>query len=96
MRIDRLLVYLRLARTRSRAQALVEAGHLRLNGKRLQRASATAGVGDILTLPWGSAVRIIQILQVPDRRGTPAFAGSCYRELDRDGETAIAASHSDD
>ncbi|MBT8388156.1 MAG: hypothetical protein KJP13_00715, partial [Altererythrobacter sp.] len=49
MRIDRLLVYLRLARTRSRASAMVEAGHMRHNGRHITRTSEEIHVGDVLT-----------------------------------------------
>lgn len=96
MRLDRLLVYLRFARTRSKAAAMIEAGHMRLNGVRVKRASEEAGPGDILTFPWGGNVRIVEILALPERRGPPGMARSHYRELDRAGESAIAAQESDD
>ncbi|HEX5644708.1 MAG TPA: S4 domain-containing protein [Erythrobacter sp.] len=91
VRIDRLLVYLRFARTRNRAQAMIEEGHLRLNGMRVLRNSEGVRVGDILTFPQGEVVRIAEVLALPARRGSPEAARSHYRELDRDGESAIAA-----
>ena len=91
MRLDRLLVYLRFARTRSKATAMIEAGHMRLNGTHVARSSAEAGPGDVLVFPWGSGVRIVEILELPDRRGSPDIARSQYRELDRAGEISIAA-----
>lgn len=91
MRLDRLLVYLRFARTRSKAAAMIDTGHLRLNGQRILRASHDTAPGDVLTIPWGDQVRIIEILDLPERRGPSGFARSHYRELDRSGETAIAA-----
>jgi ribosome-associated heat shock protein Hsp15 len=84
MRIDRLLVYLRFARTRSRACAIIEAGHARKNGQHVRRISEEVAPGDVLTLPLGEAVRVIEVLQLPERRGPPGFARSHYRELDRD------------
>lgn len=91
MRIDRLLVFLRFARTRSRAQALIEEGHLRCNGVHVRRTSHDVAVGDVLTIPLGSEVRIAEILALPERRGPPGFARSHYRELDRTGQSALAA-----
>ena len=91
MRLDRLLVYLRFARTRSKAAAIIEAGHMRLNGVHVSRSSAEAGPGDVLVFPWGSTVRIVEILELPERRGPPDIARSHYRELDRAGEISIAA-----
>ena len=51
MRIDRLLCHLRFVRTRSRATALVESGHLRRNGTRVARVSQPVEPGDVLTVP---------------------------------------------
>ncbi len=90
MRLDRLLVYLRLARTRSKACALIEDGHMRINGNHVQRPSTETAEGDVLTFMLGKDVRIVEILSLPSRRGPPAMACSHYRELDRSGETAIA------
>lgn len=91
MRLDRLLCYLRVVRTRSRAQALVEAGHIRRNGLRVERASQPIAPGDVLTLPLGRTVRVIAIDRLPKRRGPAAEAQTCYRELDPEGQSAIAA-----
>ena len=84
MRIDRLLVYLRFARTRSRARAIIEGGHARKNGAHVQRISEEVTPGDVLTLPIGKDVRIIEVVELPERRGPPGFARSHYRELDRE------------
>ena len=91
MRLDRLLCYLRFVRTRSRAQALVEAGHIRRNGKRVERASQPIAPGDVLTLPLGNAVGVVKIEHLPERRGPAGEAQACYRALDPTGQSAIAA-----
>ena len=82
MRIDRLLCHLRFVRTRSRATALVESGHLRRNGTRVARVSQPVEPGDVLTVPLGSRVALIEILSLPARRGSPREAQACYRMLD--------------
>jgi ribosome-associated heat shock protein Hsp15 len=97
MRIDRLLVYLRFARTRSAAQALIDTHALRRNRKHVLRGSEQARIGDVLTLAIGGSVRVIELLALPARRGSPAQAASHYREvdsdgLDRKGQMTIAAS----
>jgi ribosome-associated heat shock protein Hsp15 len=103
LRIDRLLVYLRLARTRSAAQALIDTHALRRNRKHVLRGAEQARIGDVLTLAIGSTVRVIELVSLPDRRGPPAEARSHYREvdvfgevdgdhLDRKGQMTIAAS----
>ena len=82
MRIDRLLCFLRFCRTRSRAADLVADGHIRRNGERVTRASQPVAVGDVLTIPLGKTVRLIEILALPDRRGPSREAQACYRPLD--------------
>ncbi len=85
LRLDKFLVYCRFARTRSRAQAMIEAGSMRLNSERVSRTHAAVAPGDILTFAQGKEVRIIEVESLPDRRGPPGKARSHYRELDRAG-----------
>ncbi len=103
IRIDRLLVYLRFARTRSAADALIETRALRCNRKHVLRGAQPARIGDVLTIAVGNRVRVIQLLALPARRGSPAEAALHYREigdfneidgggLDPMGQIAIAAS----
>jgi ribosome-associated heat shock protein Hsp15 len=96
MRIDRLLVYLRFARTRSAADALIQTRALRRNRKHVLRGSEQARIGDVLTLAVGGSVRVIELIALPQRRGSSAEASSHYREvdgdsLDRKGQMTIAA-----
>jgi ribosome-associated heat shock protein Hsp15 len=103
IRIDRLLVYLRFARTRSAAVALIETRALRRNRIHVQRGAEQARIGDVLTIAVGNRVRVIQLLALPTRRGSPAEAALHYRavdafsevdddSLDRKGRMTIAAS----
>ena len=91
MRIDKLLWYLRLTKTRGLAQTLCEAGHLRLNGRRIDRAHQKVGIGDTLTLPHGQGVRVIEVLALPVRRGSATEAQSCYLALDAASDFLLAA-----
>jgi ribosome-associated heat shock protein Hsp15 len=91
MRLDKLLWFLRLARTRGAAQALVEAGHIRRNGQRVERCAQPVGVGDVLVLPLPRGVTVIELVALPDRRGPAAEAQSCYRVLDERAANPIAA-----
>ncbi len=94
MRIDKLLWFLRLAKTRSIAQAMAEAGHIRLNGHRIDRAHRKVAAGDILTLARGMKVQAIELLALPIRRGPAAEAQSCYRVLDGAAQIPLAAASS--
>jgi ribosome-associated heat shock protein Hsp15 len=96
MRIDKLLWYLRLAKTRSIAQAMAEQGHMRLNGRRVDRAHQKVASGDVITVPLGPKVRVIELLALPQRRGPAPEAQSCYRVLDEGGAFPIAAANRTD
>lgn len=81
LRIDRLLWFLRLAASRSFAQSWVATGHIRVSGQRVTKTAQLVRVGDVLTLPMRTHVRVIEILAVPARRGPTIEAASCYRDL---------------
>ncbi len=81
MRIDKLICCLRLTKTRERAQAMIEAGQVRLNGARVERCSAPVAVGAVLTLAIGGQVRALRVTQLPMRRGPASEAQGCYADL---------------
>ena len=91
MRLDLALCRLRFVRTRSAARTLIESGHLRVNGTRVERISHAVAVGDILTIPRHTGVVVIRIDALPERRGPPAEARECYSLLDRAGSMPLAA-----
>jgi ribosome-associated heat shock protein Hsp15 len=82
MRLDRLLFNLRFARSRTLAQRWIGEGHIRRNGMRVVRQDLPVAIGDVLTLPLRSAVLVVELLALPERRGPPAAARACYRRLD--------------
>ena len=76
MRIDKFLFLARLTKTRSAAQALVAAGHLRLDGKRIERDTQAVAPGHVLTLMHHGEVKALRIVALPVRRGPPAEAAA--------------------
>jgi len=87
VRIDRLLWFLRFAKSRGLVQKWVGEGHIRRNGQRVVDNDQGVGVGDILTLPLKTRVLVIEILALPARRGPADEARACYRELDASGSS---------
>ncbi len=81
IRLDRFLCFARFARTRSLAQAIVHQGHVRIDGRAVQKCAAEVKVGSILGLPLGDAVRIVRVEAIPVRRGPATEARACYTEL---------------
>ena len=85
MRIDRYLHCIRLVKSRTLAQGLVETGHVRIDSKRVEKTSEPVRVGSTIALPLRGEVRILKVLALPERRGPPAEARACYQELGVDG-----------
>lgn len=81
LRLDRLLVYLRFARTRSAARAMIEAGTMRLNGDRITKISREVAAGDVVTLARGQDVIVFRIDSLPDRRLPPAEAARRWSRI---------------
>ncbi|MVZ97427.1 RNA-binding S4 domain-containing protein [Sphingorhabdus sp. IMCC26285] len=81
LRIDKLLFFLRIAKSRSLAQGWAESGYIRVNGRRIEKGSATVSVGDVITMPRDEAVVIFKLLAMPVRRGPAAEAMACYQML---------------
>ena len=91
MRLDLVLCRLRFVRTRSAARRLIESGYLRLNGQRVERAARAVAPGDVLTIPRRQGVIVIRLESLPQRRGPPCEADTCYSLLDRQGFDPLAA-----
>jgi ribosome-associated heat shock protein Hsp15 len=81
VRIDRFLHCIRLTKSRTLAQALVEEGHIRIDGKRALKPSETVRVGSVIALPLRGQVRILRVLALPVRRGPASEAHTYYEEL---------------
>ena len=81
MRIDRYLHCIRLVKTRGLAQGLIDTGHVRIDGKRVAKASEPVRIGSIIAFPLHERVRVVKVLALPARRGPPAEARACYEEL---------------
>ncbi|WP_147159435.1 RNA-binding S4 domain-containing protein [Novosphingobium sediminis] len=90
LRIDKLLWFLRFAGSRSLAQDWVAEGHIRLNGRRIERASTAVRCGDVLVLPLRSGVKVITVGHLPRRRGPVEEARGCYEVLDAAGTPPLA------
>jgi ribosome-associated heat shock protein Hsp15 len=81
VRIDRFLHCIRLVKSRTLAQSVIEAGHVRVDGKRIEKPSEDVRVGSVVALPLHDRVRVLRVLSLPQRRGPPAEARACYEEL---------------
>ena len=78
IRIDKWLWHARFYRSRVQAQAAAASGLIRLNGARVEKASAAVQPGDILTVPRGREIVAIRIEALAERRGGAPEAQKLY------------------
>jgi len=81
VRIDRFLFFIRLVKSRTLAQAAIDEGHIRIDGRRVEKITQDVRVGSTIALPLHGRVRVIRVLELPARRGPAAEARACYEEL---------------
>lgn len=81
IRIDKWLWHARFCKTRAIAQEKAAAGHIRLNGQRVEKSSASVRVGDVMTLPAGGKVIAFKVLGLGLRRGPAAEAQMLYEMI---------------
>lgn len=81
MRIDRYLHCIRLVKSRTLAQAVIETGYVRIDGKRVEKSSDEVRIGSTIALPLHGRVRVLRVLCLPARRGPAPEAQACYEEL---------------
>ena len=82
MRIDRYLFFIRLAKSRTLAQLIIDTGHVRIDGRRVAKPSEEVKVGQVVALPIRDKVCVIRVLNLPARRGPAAEAQSTYEVID--------------
>ena len=81
LRLDKFLVFARFCKTRSIAVALVEKGAVRINRQPTEKPHAKLRPGDVLTLALPHGVKVVEILGLPERRGSAPVAQGFYREI---------------
>ena len=80
-RIDKWLWHARVVRTRTSAAALVEEGHVRLNGERVTAPSRPVKVKDVVTVALDRVVRVMTVTGFAERRGDADAARLLFEDL---------------
>jgi len=81
VRIDRYLHCIRLVKSRTLAQAVIETGYVRIDGRRVEKPSEDVRIGSVIALPLREKVRVLRVLCLPERRGPASEARACYEEV---------------
>jgi len=82
VRLDKWLWFARFFKTRSLAQAAIEAGTVRLNGRPVDKTARGVAIDDEMIFPTGRKWRRVRVLALGERRGPAPEARALYVELD--------------
>jgi ribosome-associated heat shock protein Hsp15 len=80
-RLDKWLWHARVVKARTSAAALVEAGHVRINGVRETAPGHGVKTGDVLTIALDRSVRVLKVIGFAERRGDANAARILYEDL---------------
>jgi ribosome-associated heat shock protein Hsp15 len=80
-RLDKWLWCARFMRQRSDCAALVARGSIRINRQPTEKAHARLRIGDVLTVPVHSSVRVVRVIALAARRGPASEARLLYEEI---------------
>jgi len=80
-RLDKWLWHARVVKARSSAAALVEAGHVRINGVREKAPGHAVKAGDVVTVGLDNSIRVLRVVGFAERRGDAAAARMLYDDL---------------
>ncbi|MHB8270952.1 S4 domain-containing protein [Bradyrhizobium sp.] len=80
-RLDKWLWHARVVRARASAAALIEAGHVRVNGAREKAPGHSVKAGDVVTVGLDRTVRILKVVGFAERRGDATAARVLYDDL---------------
>ena len=81
LRLDKWLWQARFCKSRAVAARLCQGGRLRLGGSPVAKAHQAVRVGDVLTFPQGTFIRVVRVLKLGLRRGPATEARTLYEDL---------------
>ncbi len=80
-RLDKWLWHARVVKARTSAAALVESGHVRINGVREKSPGHAVKAGDVVTIALDARVRLLKVTGFSERRGDANAARALFEDL---------------
>ena len=69
LRLDIYLYYIRIFKSRSLATKFILTNRLRISGQVTQKPHKMISIGDVLTITINDNIKVLKVLDIPDRRG---------------------------
>ena len=81
IRLDIFLYYIRIFKSRSIATKFVSANRLRISGQVTQKPHKMISIGDVLTVSINDNIKILKVLDIPNRRGPYSESLNFYEDI---------------
>ena len=81
LRLDIYLYYIRIFKSRSIATKFVLKNRLRISGQVTQKPHRMISIGDVLTMTINDNIKILKVLDIPNRRGPYSEALNFYEDI---------------
>ena len=81
LRLDIYLYYIRIFKSRSIATKFVLTNRLRISGQVTQKPHKMISVGDVLTMTINDNIKILKVLDIPNRRGPYTESLNFYEDI---------------
>ena len=81
IRLDQYLYYIRLFKSRNLASKFISTNRLRISGQVTQKPHRLVSTGDVLTLLVNEKLKILEVINIPNRRGPYSESLNFYKDL---------------
>ena len=81
LRVDIYLYYIRIFKSRSIAKKFVLTNRLRISGQFSQKPHKMISIGDVLTMTINDNIKILKVLDIPNRRGPYSESLNFYEDI---------------
>ena len=81
LRLDIYLYYIRIFKSRNIATRFVLTNRLRISGQVTQKPHKMISIGDVLTITINDNIKVLKVLDIPNRRGPYSEALNFYEEI---------------
>ena len=81
LRLDVYLYYIRIFKSRSLATKYILSNRLRISGQVTQKPHKMISIGDVLSMTIRGNVKILKILDIPNRRGPYSESLNFYKDI---------------
>ena len=81
LRLDIYLYFIRIFKSRSIATKFVLSNRLRISGQVTQKPHKMISIGDILTMTINDNIKILKVLDIPNRRGPYSESLNFYKDI---------------